>query len=102
MAEVKITCPNCFNGENCLLEYTIILKKMYSLTNGQIPLIGVGGVSNSYECYEKIKAGACLVQLYTALIYHGPKIINNILKELDEFILNDGLKNISEAIGKSS
>ena len=90
------------SGKPIFLDSTIILKKMYSLTNGQIPLIGVGGVSNSYECYEKIKAGACLVQLYTALIYHGPKIINNILKEVYAFILNDGLKNISEAIGKSS
>ena len=51
---------------------------MYTLTNGQIPLIGVGGISNGYECYEKIKAGASLVQLYTALVFHGPKVINNI------------------------
>ena len=67
------------SGRPIFLDSTIMLKKMYSLTNGQIPLIGVGGVSNGYECYEKIKAGASLVQLYTALVYHGPKIINNII-----------------------
>ena len=90
------------SGKPIFLDSTLILKKMYSLTNGQIHLIGVGGVSNGHECYEKIKSGASLVQLYTALVFHGPKIINKIIKELNEIILTDGYKNISEAIGKSS
>ncbi len=90
------------SGKPIFLDSTLILKKMYSLTNGQIPLIGVGGISNGNECYEKIKAGASLVQLYTALVYQGPKIINNIIKELNGLVLTDGYKNISEAIGKSS
>ena len=89
-------------GRPLYLQSTLILKKMYSLTNGQLILIGVGGVSNGNECYEKIKAGASLVQLYTALVYHGPKIINSILKELNGLVLTDGYKNISEAVGKSS
>ena len=89
------------SGKPIFLNSTILLKKMYSLTNGQITLIGVGGISSGYECYEKIKAGASLVQLYTALVYQGPKIINQILKELDELITIDGYNNISEAIGKS-
>ena len=90
------------SGKPLFLNSTILLKKMHSLTNGQITLIGVGGVSSGYECYEKIKAGASLVQLYTALIYKGPKITDHILKELDELITIDGYKNISEAIGKST
>ena len=45
------------------------------LTNGQIPLIGVGGVSNGLECYEKIKSGASLVQLYTALTLKVLKLL---------------------------
>ena len=90
------------SGKPIFLNSTILLKKMYSLTNGQITLIGVGGVSSGHECYEKIKAGASLVQLYTALVYQGPKIINKILKELDTLILIDGYKNVSDAIGKSS
>ena len=90
------------SGRPIFLDSTLVLKKMYSLTNGQISLIGVGGVSNGNECYEKIKAGASLVQIYTALVYSGPKIINNIIKELNGLILTDGFKNISEAIGKSS
>tara|TARA_Y100001970_G_scaffold289914_1_gene421746 strand:- start:1880 stop:2932 length:1053 start_codon:yes stop_codon:yes gene_type:complete len=90
------------SGKPIFLNSTILLKKMYSLTNGQITLIGVGGISSGHECYEKIKAGASLVQLYTALVYQGPKIINKILKELNELITIDGYKNISDAIGKSS
>ena len=90
------------SGRPIFLDSTIVLKKIYSLTNGQILLIGVGGVSNGYECYEKIKAGASLVQIYTSLIYHGPQIINNIIKELNRLVLADGFKNISEAIGKTS
>ncbi len=78
-----------------------ILKKMYKLTNGQIPLIGVGGISNGYQCYEKIKCGASLVQLYTALIYSGPNLIDQIKSELIDLIRTDGYKNISEVIGKS-
>ncbi len=90
------------SGKPIFLNSTILLKKMYSLTNGQIILIGVGGISSGHECYEKIKAGASLVQLYTALVYEGPQIINKILKELDELITIDGYKNISDVIGKSS
>ncbi len=90
------------SGKPIFLNSTILLKKMYSLTNGQIALIGVGGISSGHECYEKIKAGASLVQLYTALVYQGPKIINNILKDLNELITIDGYNNISDAIGKSS
>ena len=73
---------------------------MYSLTNGQIPLIGVGGVSNAFEFYEKIKSGASLVQIYTALTYQGPTIINQILSELINLLKTDGYKNIKDAIGK--
>lgn len=88
------------SGQPLFLKSTLMLKKMYLLTNGQIPLIGVGGISNALECYKKIKAGASLVQLYTSLTYQGPQIINSILKELVNILKTDGYKNIKEAIGK--
>jgi len=88
------------SGKPLFLKSTLMLKKMYTLTNGQIPLIGVGGISNALECYEKIKAGASLVQLYTSLTYQGPKIINRILIELVNILKTDGYRNIKEAIGK--
>ncbi len=78
-----------------------ILKKMYNLTNGQILLIGVGGISNASDCYEKIKSGASLVQLYTALTFSGPLLISKIKNELIDLIKTDGYRNISEVVGKS-
>ena len=87
------------SGKPLFIKSTLVLKKMYSLTNGQIPLIGVGGISNGVECYEKIKAGASLVQLYTALVYQGPMIIKKIKNEILSCLNTDGFKNIKEVIG---
>lgn len=88
------------SGKPLFLKSTLMLKKIYNLTNGQIPLIGVGGASNALECYEKIKSGASLVQIYTALIYKGPQTINKILIDLTNLLKTDGYKNIKEVIGK--
>ena len=90
------------SGKPLFLKSTLMIKKMYSLTNGQIAIIGVGGISNGLECYEKIKAGASLVQLYTALTFEGPKLIYKILNELVNLLKTDGYKNIKEAIGKDA
>ena len=90
------------SGKPLFLKSTMILRKMYTLTNGQIPLIGVGGINNALECYEKIKSGASLVQLYSALTFEGPKIINKILIDLSNLLKTDGYKNIKEAIGKDT
>ncbi|MDC3131618.1 quinone-dependent dihydroorotate dehydrogenase [Pelagibacteraceae bacterium] len=89
------------SGKPLFTKSNIILKKMYSLTNGQIPLVGVGGISSGSECYEKIKSGASITQLYTGLIYSGPLLISKIKKELVDLIKTDGYKNISAVIGKS-
>ncbi len=89
------------SGKPLFKKSNIILKKIYSLTNGQVPLIGVGGISSGSDCYIKIKSGASLIQLYTALIYSGPHLIDKIKKELIDLIRTDGYKNISEVIGKS-
>jgi len=59
-------------------------------------------VSSGSECYEKIKAGANLVQLYTALVYQGPHIVSKIKSELVDLIKTDGYKNIKDAVGKSA
>ncbi len=89
------------SGKPLLESSNNVLKKMYNLTNGQLLLIGVGGISNGSECYEKIKSGASLVQLYTALTFMGPVLISKIKNELIDLIKTDGYKNISEVIGKS-
>ena len=89
------------SGRPLFNESTNILKKMYVLTNGQIPLIGTGGISNGIEFYEKIKSGASLAQLYTSLVFQGPKLITQIKKEILSCLRTDGFNNIKEAIGKN-
>ena len=90
------------SGKPLFIDSTLLLKKMYNLTNGQIPLIGVGGISNGIECYNKIKAGASLVQLYTALVYNSPILIKYMKNEMLSCLNIDGFKNIKEVIGKDS
>ncbi|CAL1539972.1 unnamed protein product [Lymnaea stagnalis] len=75
------------------------IRDMYRLTNGQVAIIGVGGVSSGKDAYDKVKAGASLVQLYTAMIYQGPPVVAKIKRELDELLRNDGFTHISEAVG---
>ncbi|GLT30933.1 hypothetical protein SLA2020_057060 [Shorea laevis] len=78
---------------------TEILKEMYILTRGKIPLIGCGGVSSGEDAYKKIRAGATLVQLYTAFAYGGPALIPQMKAELAECLERDGFKSIHEAVG---
>ena len=66
-----------------------LLKDFYILTNGKIPLIGVGGISNGKDAYERILNGASLIQLYTSLIYKGPSIVNKIKEELVYLLKRD-------------
>jgi len=77
-----------------------LLKDFYALTNGKIPLIGVGGISNGKDVYERILNGASLIQLYTSLIYKGPSIINKIKEELVYFLKKDNYKSLKQAVGK--
>ncbi len=79
---------------------TNMIKKFYKQLNGKIPIIGVGGVDSGKSAYEKITAGASLLQLYTGFIYKGPSAAKDIKKGLIEILKAEGLNNIKEAIGK--
>lgn len=81
---------------------TQMIRIMHRLTNGQIPIVGVGGVFTGQDAYEKIKAGATLVQLYTSLVYEGPPVVTKIKKELSDLLTKDKLNNIKEAVGKDT
>ena len=87
------------SGQPLTEKSTQVLHNFYKLTGGKIPLIGVGGVSNGQQAYDKIRAGASLVQLYTALVYKGPKVVGDINAELMDLLKADGFKHISEAVG---
>jgi dihydroorotate dehydrogenase len=78
---------------------TSILRALYRLIQGRLPIIGVGGVSSGEEAYAKIRAGASLVQLYSALVFHGPELVRRVKAELLQCLERDGLKSIGEAVG---
>lgn len=81
---------------------TKIIRNFYRLTNGNVPIIGCGGISSAQDAYEKIKAGASLVQIYSALIYHGPALIKRINEELPVLAQKEGFQTIQDTIGKEA
>ncbi len=78
---------------------TELLRTVYRLTNGQIPLIGVGGIEDAEGAYAKIRAGATLVQLCTALTYEGLSLLSEITRNLGEMLARDGFTSVAEAVG---
>lgn len=78
---------------------TQVLAQFAALLEGEVPLIGVGGIATAEQAYTKIKAGASAIQLYTALVYSGFSLVNDIAQGLDRLLEQDGFDNISQAIG---
>jgi dihydroorotate dehydrogenase len=78
---------------------TAVLRRFHQRTGGEIPLIGVGGVSSADEAYAKIRAGASLVQLYTAFVFQGPEIFNRLQDDLAALLHRDGFERVSDAVG---
>ncbi|XP_009892379.1 PREDICTED: dihydroorotate dehydrogenase (quinone), mitochondrial [Charadrius vociferus] len=93
------TEPGGLSGKPLRELSTQTIREMYSLTRGQVPIIGVGGVSSGHDALEKIRAGASLVQMYTALVYHGPPVVGAVKQELEELLREQGFKNVMEAVG---
>lgn len=87
------------SGRPLFTRSTEVLSTLYRLTGGQVPLIGVGGIASAADAYAKIRAGASLVQLYTALIYQGPALVRAIKAGLVKSLDRDGFASIQEAIG---
>jgi dihydroorotate dehydrogenase len=78
---------------------TRLLAEMYRLTGGAVPLIGVGGIASGRDAYRKIRAGACLIQVYTAFVYQGPVLIQRIKDELAALLRADGYNEVEAAVG---
>lgn len=81
---------------------TELIRQMYRLTGGKVPIIGVGGVFSGKDAFDKIRAGASVIQIYSSFIYHGPPIVSKIKRELDCLLKENGYKNVAEAVGKGS
>ena len=87
------------SGRPLFAPSTKLLHEFHNTLAGAVPLIGVGGVSSARDAYEKILAGASLVQLYTAMVYDGPSLPLRILRDLPSYMRADGFETIAEAIG---
>ncbi len=78
---------------------TALLAEMYRLTAGRLPLVGVGGIMSGADAYAKIRAGASLVELLTALVYEGPGVVSRVKRELRALLRRDGFACIADAVG---
>lgn len=87
------------SGQPLFEKSTSILRDFADAANGRIDLIGVGGISNGAQAYAKIRAGAKAVQLYSALVYHGPQLVADICVDLEARLKADGFGSVSEAVG---
>tara|TARA_X000000368_G_C23002874_1_gene699759 strand:+ start:369 stop:1418 length:1050 start_codon:yes stop_codon:yes gene_type:complete len=79
-----------------------LINKFYKSLKRKIPIIGVGGIDSGKSAYDKFLAGASYVQLYTGMVFKGPNIVGIIKKELKKLLINDGVKNFQEIIGKKN
>ncbi|HVO14144.1 MAG TPA: quinone-dependent dihydroorotate dehydrogenase [Alphaproteobacteria bacterium] len=75
------------------------LGAMYRLTEGRVPLIGVGGIGSAADAYERIRAGASLLQLYTALVFEGPGLVGRLKRALAARLAADRFRSVADAVG---
>lgn len=89
------------SGKPLSVKSTEIIRYIYKHTGGKIPIIGVGGIFSAENAWEKIKAGASLVQIYTSLIYEGPFLVKKINQGLTQRLKETGARSIMEVIGSN-
>jgi len=87
------------SGRPLFAPATETLRDLYRRSQGRVPIIGVGGIGSAADAYAKIRAGASLVQLYTALVFEGPGLIGRIKEGLAALLARDGFGSIAEAVG---
>jgi dihydroorotate dehydrogenase len=87
------------SGKPLFEKSTRVLAQLSRLTEGKVPLIGVGGIDSAQTAYAKIRAGASAVQLYSALVYHGFSLVAEVAQGLDALLARDGFATIAEAVG---
>ncbi|WP_370311812.1 quinone-dependent dihydroorotate dehydrogenase [Sagittula sp.] len=87
------------SGQPLFEKSTRVLARLSQLTEGRLPLIGVGGVSTAEQAYAKIRAGASAVQLYTALVYGGLGLGAEIARGLDALLARDNFRTVADAVG---
>ncbi|MBT8492146.1 MAG: quinone-dependent dihydroorotate dehydrogenase [Deltaproteobacteria bacterium] len=78
---------------------TRLIRHLYRRLQGEVPIIGVGGVSSTADAIDKLAAGANLVELYTGLVYQGPGLASRMARELDRYLDDHGMTHVRELIG---
>jgi dihydroorotate dehydrogenase len=96
------TAQGGLSGKPLMAPSTACLAAMYKHLGGSIPIIGCGGVASGADAYAKIKAGASLVQLYSALVFQGPALVGRIKRELAALLRADGFASVKDAVGASN
>ena len=91
--------PGGLSGRPITAKVTAFISHIYRVSEGRLPIIGVGGIFNALDAYAKIKAGASAVQIYTGWIYEGPGAVKRINRGLLRLLERDGFKQISDSVG---
>ena len=81
---------------------TEVVRVLFQELGNEVTIIGTGGVFSGADAYEKIRAGAAAVQIYTALIYEGPGLVKRVKQELAELLERDGINCVTDVIGIDS
>ncbi len=101
-------CQNAYNEDGGLSgaplrkRSTQIISHIHRNTKGNLPIIGVGGIFNTNDAWEKITAGASLLQIYTGLVYEGPSIAGNIVRGLKKRMEQEGVKHVKDLVGAAN
>ncbi|OCB03869.1 dihydroorotate dehydrogenase (quinone) [Acidithiobacillus ferrivorans] len=90
------------SGAPLLEQSNAVIAQLYRATQGQVPIIGVGGILSAADAYAKIQAGASLLQVYSGLIFRGPELVREILETLPELWLKDGYPDLAHARGSAA
>jgi dihydroorotate dehydrogenase len=94
--------PGGLSGKPLRALATSFVRHLYRAVGGKLPIIGVGGIFTAEDAYEKIKASASAVQIYTGFVYEGPAAVKRINRGLIRLVNRDGLKSITDAVGAES
>jgi dihydroorotate dehydrogenase len=90
------------SGKPLCQRSTEIIRYLHRQTKGKLPIIGVGGIFDADDAWEKVTAGASLLQIYTGLVYEGPGITNEIVAGLIQRMEIAGMKHLHEAVGSAN
>jgi dihydroorotate dehydrogenase len=97
--DLKLAETGGMSGKPLRDKSTEFISHIYRYTNGKFPIVGVGGIMNAQDAWEKITAGASLIQAYSGFVFEGPSLSKQIIKGLHKKLKEHNLTNIQDAVG---